>query len=109
MTRYEVIILPAAERDISEAYEWIAERDPDAAIKWYNRLLEVIYSLDVFPERCPFAPESKFLNTEIRETFHGRRQHEYRILFTVRTDAVYVLHVRNGARLALGESEPAEE
>jgi len=33
MTRYEVIILPAAERDISEAYEWIAERDPDAAIK----------------------------------------------------------------------------
>ena len=32
MTCYGVIILPSAERDISEAYEWIAEREPDAAV-----------------------------------------------------------------------------
>ena len=51
MTRFEVIILPSAERDIGEAYEWLAERDAEAAIRWYNRLLEVIFSLDTFPER----------------------------------------------------------
>jgi len=55
---YQVIILPAAERDIGEAYEWLAGQDAEAAIRWYNRLLEVIFSLDTFPERCPHAPES---------------------------------------------------
>jgi len=106
---YEVIILPSAEHDIAEAYEWLAEQDEEAAIPWYNRLREVIFSLDTFPERCPLAPESKFLNAEIRETFHGRRQHKYRILFTVSGNEVHVLHVRHGARLSLGESESGEE
>jgi plasmid stabilization system protein ParE len=106
---YQVIILPAAERDIGEAYEWLAEQDNEAAIRWYNRLLEVIFSLDTFPERCPLAPESEFLNSEIREIFHGRRQYKYRILFTVSENEVHVLHVRHGARLALGETESSEE
>ena len=46
---------------------------------------------------------------EIREIFHGRRQHKYRILFTVSGNEVHVLHVRHGARLALGETPPPEE
>ena len=108
MKRYAVIILPAAERNIDEAYLWLTEHDADAASRWYNRLMEVIFSLDVFPERCPLAPESKSLNTEIREIFHGRRQHKYRILFTVRENKVHVLHVRHGARQALGETPPAD-
>jgi plasmid stabilization system protein ParE len=107
--RYQVIILPSAERDIGEAYEWIAEQNAEAAVRWYNRLLEVIFSLDLFPERAPLAPESKSFPQEIREVFHGRRQHKYRILFTVTENAVHVLHVRHGARLALGEEPPPEE
>ena len=108
MKHYQVIILPSAERDIGEAYEWLAEQEAEAAIRWYNRLLEVIFSLDTFPERCPLAPESEFFNVEIREIFHGRRQHKYRILFTMRENEVYILHVRHGARLALGETAPGE-
>jgi plasmid stabilization system protein ParE len=104
---YQVIILPAAERDIGEAYEWLAEQDAEAAIRWYNRLLEVIFSLDTFPECCPHALESEFLNSEIREIFHGRRQYKYRILFTMSENEVHVLHVRHGARLALGETGSA--
>jgi hypothetical protein len=64
--------------------------------------------LDTFPERCPLAPESEFFNAEIREIFHGRRQHKYRILFTMSQNKVHVLHVRHGARLALGETAPEE-
>jgi plasmid stabilization system protein ParE len=78
--RYTVIILPAAERDIGESYEWLVDRDADAAVRWYNRLLEVIFALDIFPERAPLAPENKSFNREIREIFHGRRQNKYRIL-----------------------------
>ena len=44
MRHYEVIILPSAEENISEAYEWIAERDEEAAARWYNRLIELILS-----------------------------------------------------------------
>jgi plasmid stabilization system protein ParE len=106
---YQVIILPAAERDIGEAYEWLAEQDAEAAIRWYNRLLEVVFSLDTFPERCPLAPESEFFNPEIREIFHGRRQHKYRILFTMIKNEVRILHVRHGARLVQGEIESSEE
>ncbi len=104
MKHFEVIILPSAERGIGEAYEWLAGQDAEAAIRWYNQLREVIFSLDTFPERCPLALESGFLNLEIREIFHGRRQHKYRILFTVGENEVHVLHVRHGARLALGET-----
>jgi plasmid stabilization system protein ParE len=106
---YQVIILPAAERDIGGVYEWLAGQDAEAAIRWYNRMLAVIFSLDTFPERCPLAPESEFFNSEIREIFHGRRQHKYRVLFAVSENEVHVLHVRHGARLALGETESSEE
>ena len=109
MKRFKVIILPSAESDIGDAYEWIAERDAEAAIAWYDRHCDIIDSLESLPLRCPVAPESKFFNTEIREIFHGRRQHRYQILFTVSNDTVYVLHVRHGARLRLGEDEPSEQ
>jgi len=109
MRHYEIIIQPSAERNISEAYEWIAERDEKAAIWWYNRLMELILSLETFPERAALAPESKHLQREIREIFHGRRQHKYRILFTVTDNKVHVLHVRHGARLSLGEAERVDD
>jgi len=103
MTHFEVFILPSAERDIGDAYEWSAERDEAAANRWFNRLAEVMRSLETFPDRAPLAPVSKFLHREIRELFHGRRHDKYRILFAVEEQAVYLLHVRHGARLPLGE------
>ena len=109
MKRWSVIVALPAQQDITEAHSWLAEREPDAADRWFDSLYDAIGSLEVFPERCPLAPECKFLNAGIREIFHGRRQHKYRILFTVSGSEVHVLHVRHGARLALGESDPAEE
>lgn len=103
MKRWRVIVEPPAQRDIAEAHAWLAERDPDAADRWFNGLYDTIGSLEIFPERCPLAPESRFFNQEIRQLLHGRRYHKYRILFTVGRHTVHVLHVRHGARLALGE------
>lgn len=104
MKRWRVIVECPAQLDIEAAYLWIAERDSDAADRWFNSLYNTIGSLELFPERCPLAPESSFFNREIRETFHGRRQHKYRILFTVTEAEVHVLHVRHGARLRIGET-----
>ena len=108
MKRWNVIIELPAQRDIAEAHLWLAEQAPVAADGWFDSIYDTIGSLEIFPERCPLAPESEFLNSEIREIFHGRRQHKYRILFTVSESKVHVLHVRHGARLALGETAPEE-
>ena len=109
MKRWNVIIELPAQQDIAEAHGWLAERDAGAADRWFNSIYDTIGSLEMFPERCPLAPESKFFNCEIREAFHGRRHYKYRILFTVTEAEVHILHVRHGARLPLGESAPEED
>jgi plasmid stabilization system protein ParE len=92
---------------MEDAYLWIAERDPDAATRWFNRLLDVIETLETFPERCPIAPESVQLGIEIRQILHGKRQHKYRVLFNVSERTVTVLHIRHGARLPVGQERPS--
>ena len=104
MKRWNVIVELPAQRDIAECRLWIADRDVEAADHWFYAIYDTIGSLEMFPERCPLAPEGRFSNEEIREIFHGRRQYKYRILFTVTENEVHVLHVRHGARLALGET-----
>ena len=60
---YEVLIMPSAEAELEAAYLWIAERDPDAAVKWYNGVLDAFLTLETFPERCPLAPERDAFDT----------------------------------------------
>jgi plasmid stabilization system protein ParE len=96
---YHVIIEPTAERGIREAYRWIAEnRSPAAAVKWYNALEKKVQTLRSQPRRCPVAAENDKFPEEIRVLLHGQRQHKYRIIFTIREDAVHVLYVRHGAQ-----------
>jgi plasmid stabilization system protein ParE len=104
MKRWTVIVETPAQQDIEAAYLWIAERDSEATDRRFNSIYQTIGSLELFPERCPLAPESRFFDREIREAFHGRRQYKYRILFTVTEGEVHILHVRRGARLTLGET-----
>jgi plasmid stabilization system protein ParE len=104
MKRWDVIVELPAQRDIAEAHLWLAEHDSDTADRWFDAIYETIGSLQIFPERAPLAPESKSFDRQIREVFHGRRRHKYRILFTVSEHEVHVLHVRHGARLTLGET-----
>ncbi len=104
MKRGTVIVELPAQLDIAEAYQWLAERDREAAERWFNSIYDTVASLEIFPERCSLAPESQFFNREIRQIFHGRRQHKYRILLTLAESEVHVLHVRHGARRALGKN-----
>jgi len=108
MKRWNVIVELPAQRDIAEAHLWLAEQAPDVADRWFDSIYDTIGSLEIFPERCPLAPESEFFSVEIRKTFHGRRQYKYRILFTMSENKVHVLHIHPGARLALGETAPEE-
>ena len=96
--KYEVLIMPSAEAELEAAYGWISERAPEAAVKWYNGLLDAFLTLETFPERCPIATESGTFESEIRQLLYGRSQSAYRILFDVSHKTVRILHVRHGAR-----------
>jgi plasmid stabilization system protein ParE len=99
--KYRVIIQPPAAAEIDDAYLWMAERAPESAIKWFDGLETVIYSLEDFPQRRPLAEESKAFNVEVRQLIYRKRVGAYRVLFTIVGDAVHVLHVRHGRRRRL--------
>jgi plasmid stabilization system protein ParE len=95
---FAVVISRRAREEIADAAYWIFQRSPDAALKWLDGMEQTIADLSEFPTRCPVAPESEIVGSEIRQQLYGRRQHKYRILFAVRGETVHVLHARHGAR-----------
>jgi plasmid stabilization system protein ParE len=100
---YRVVSQDSAERDIVEAYSYIAEDAPDAALRWYRRIKESIRSLSDMPNRCARAPESDKLGIEIRQLIFGRRTGVYRIVFRIdeSRQEVHILTVRHGATEAI--------
>ncbi len=97
--KYTVLLSTAAEGELEEAYQWLAEQAPQHSVAWYNEFLDALYSLEHSPARCPRAAESADSGGEVRVLLFGHKRHAYRILFTVRDDAVLVLHLRHAARL----------
>ncbi len=96
---YHVITLPSAEDDIVEAAAQISHySDFDTAAHWIANLQTAIDSLSQLPFRCPLAPENDRFEQEIRQSLYGKRRQQYRILYTVQGDVVYILHVRHAAR-----------
>jgi plasmid stabilization system protein ParE len=96
-----VVVSDCAERQVIRAYAWIAEQDPVRADHWFRALYAVLRSLEKFPERCPLAPEGRRFDLEVRQLIFG----DYRLLFRIENDDVYVLHIRHGAMASLDEDE----
>jgi plasmid stabilization system protein ParE len=103
--KYRVEVTRNAEREAREAFEWLAARTPQHAPRWFDGLISAFDSLSRFPNRCPRAREADDVKEDVRQFLYGKRRGIYRILFTVRGDVVYVLHVRHGARERMKGSE----
>jgi plasmid stabilization system protein ParE len=103
--KHRVHLTRSASADAQRAYDWLAPRAPRAAVKWFNGLFGVIDTLERFPRKCGLARESAQAPEEIRQLLYGRRPHIYRILFIIRGEDVYVLHIRHGARQAMHPEE----
>jgi plasmid stabilization system protein ParE len=95
MSDFRVILQPEAERNIATIQDWIDERSPPGALRWYQALQEAVDSLRSNPDRCPVAPESRHFQHVVRHlTFRMRSRRTYRILFTIVNSEVHVLYVR---------------
>jgi len=95
---YEVEVTEVAAAEIDSAYEWIKERAPDAAERWYSGLMAALSSLREHPRRCARVLTTDLEESEIRQLIYGRRRGQYCVLFMIQGDTVKVLHVRHGAR-----------
>jgi plasmid stabilization system protein ParE len=97
--KYRVIVSLNAEYDLREAYRYIRNYVPAAASRWIKGARRSMKTLARNLQRCPLAPESKSLDEPILELLYGKGPRGvYRILFTVYSGSVYVLHIRHGSR-----------
>ena len=93
--RFKVDITEAAEADVAEIWEYIAQDKPEVAAAFVLRLEEQIDTLEHFPERCPLVPENELLGAAYRHLLYGN----YRTIFKIVGTRVIILRVLHGARL----------
>ncbi|MFO0842451.1 MAG: type II toxin-antitoxin system RelE/ParE family toxin [Gemmataceae bacterium] len=99
---FRVEIARRAARDIEEKYDWLAARSEEAANRWRDALQAAVRELKDSPERFPEAPEAEWYGPELRQLTYGKKRQQYRVLFEVRGEVVYVLRVRHSVQNLLG-------
>src|SRR5205814_4484337 len=100
---YDVIITPAAENDISLAFDYIQARSPLNAERWLRGMYRLIRKLELFPGRCGRAREAETLGVDLRQIVFK----SHRIIFRIeqKERIVRVIRVRHGAQGGLSKPE----
>lgn len=107
---FEVIVTPSARADVFEIYAWLLEnKSRSISDEWLWSFSEASASLSKFPRRCPVSPESAAFDVEIRERIFGSRRNNYRILFSIQNEKVFVLRVRSTKqRRMIDDADPED-
>jgi len=66
--------------DVEKTFLWLREYSVDDAHRWVRGCYTIMLTLEKFPNRCPLAPEARYLNLPIRQLLYKQQS---RILFTV--------------------------
>ena len=102
---FQVDITDPALIDAEDYVRFIRDvrREPETSERWFRGLVEAIYSLEEFPERCPVIPEQDDFPFEIRHLIYF----SHRIIFGVRHDnrSVVVYRVYHGSRRGLSRED----
>ncbi|MFN0018524.1 MAG: type II toxin-antitoxin system RelE/ParE family toxin [Pirellulaceae bacterium] len=93
---FVVSLTRAGHRDLEGCYAFIAKRSPRGAAAWTDAFQRhVLDALCVDPHSYELAPESRDHAVEIRQKFFRTRQgRNYRSLFTVQGQNVFIIHIR---------------
>ena len=97
MERYKVKIFSAAQNDLREIVGYLNTLSREAAIRYYDLIIEKVGSLTTMPERCPLARDMQLRlrgyrtlliknyivfyvindkTVEVRRILYARRQYE---------------------------------
>ena len=93
--RCRVEITRSAERDAISIYEYIARKSPQRAAKWFGEIERQMRTLSQLPKRCPTIPEADEIGAEYRHLIWGN----YRTIFRIEGNIVYVVRIIHGAQL----------
>jgi plasmid stabilization system protein ParE len=93
--RFAISITQQAKQDAPIIYDWIAERAPRGAERWYEAFQNALDRLESDAHRHALAPESEFFSNEIKQLlFKTHKGLPYRILYSISDQTVVVLPVR---------------
>jgi plasmid stabilization system protein ParE len=95
---YSFRLMPRAANDAQRIYHQIVQEAPLHGQEWYNRLIDALYGLETFPERCEIVKSLSRPTSIVRKLLYGRKPHTYRIYFDIVGTTVRILHIRHGAR-----------
>lgn len=96
---YRVVFTAKARADAVKQFQYLADRSPAAAGRWFIGLEKAIAKLSKMPERHPVAQdESEQLGISLRQMLYGRRPGVFRILFSIEGDTVTLHYVRHSAQ-----------
>ena len=88
---------PLAVERLEYIYDFISKENASAAQKMINKIFKRVESLSKYPERGRKVPEAN--RKEIREVFED----EYRIIYCVELEKIFILTLRNFKQLLPGK------
>lgn len=91
---YKVRIYPAAEQDLLEIVEYLNTLSTQAALKYYDLLVEEIASLSHMPERCPRSKDLALIAKGYRYLIVK----DYLVFYKVVGDTVQIHRILYGHR-----------
>jgi plasmid stabilization system protein ParE len=93
--KFDVHLLWRAARDLERIVTWLYERSPQGAEAWHQAWKRTFRTLQSSAASYGLAPESEGHPFEIRQIlFHTRKGREYRAIYMIDGNDVYVMHIR---------------
>ena len=97
MNKYKIIISQEAEDILTASYDYLYARNPLAAVKWLDGMLQTIQSLDTFPEQGAIIPEASLdaSFTDLHQIFYTMNAggNTYRIIYKITNDTCKIVDV----------------
>jgi plasmid stabilization system protein ParE len=91
-----------AEADIDRIFNWLSQRSPDGAARWYESFWNATERLKKFPLSSSIAAESHRFPEEVCCMLFGTTKgRTYRALYVVRDDVAHILCVRGPGEKAV--------
>lgn len=94
MERYNVKIYPAAKQDLLDIVDYLNTLSPDAALRYYDLLVEQIAGLSYMPERCPHPKDLALAAKGYRYLIVEK----YLVFYVVAGDTVQIRRILYGRR-----------
>ncbi|MDO9535662.1 MAG: type II toxin-antitoxin system RelE/ParE family toxin [Bacillota bacterium] len=94
MDKYKIRIYPNAKTDLKDIISYINTLSPQAALKYYDLVVEKIGSLVEMPDRCPFVRDIVLKAKGYRYLI----VENYLVFFVIKDDMVQIRRIIYGKR-----------